>query len=450
MARFNPVEFYREAAAKPLSVAAPRTSYATPPTAQLSTIGHIFDKGAPLIADYITGEREKTRRSKEKQEMMDVLAAWYPKDGPEATDGETRAYGDWRGEASDREARKSSGPDAANALNLSTDAGFGMLMALTEDRRRQDEEREAAELTRRQTLDDATLAYQRKIEFEGLKGTPFERTLLAAGLKPGTDAWDNAWEAKVNKETTYRPGVVVNTGRVPPGYRVTPEGDLEMIPGGPAAIEAASKVEETAAEEDAAELEAIAEKEREQLVLESTASTQNIMEIALNGALNMLDAAAEDPLSLGASGTMSQIPAVLSSSYAGQLRSYVETLKSPVVMEGIEKLRASSAAGATGFGAMNKEELKILTERLGALNPDTTDPVILRNTLKGIQTQVEIVKRDVLANVPHDRLREIGLGHWIPNGTTTVPAGVTSTVPPADVTQEEWDAMTTNEQSLFR
>ena len=69
-------------------------------------------------------------------------------------------------------------------------------------------------------------------------------------------------------------------------------------------------------------------------------------------------------------------------------------------MGGIEELRKSSSAGATGFGAMNKEELGILIFRLGALDPDTTDDDILWNTLEGIRTQVEIVKKDVVANVP--------------------------------------------------
>jgi hypothetical protein len=134
----------------------------------------------------------------------------------------------------------------------------------------------------------------------------------------------------------------------------------------------------------------------------------------------MLDAADKDGLSLGASGTFSQIPGLFSGTYAGKIRSHIETLKSKIVMEGIEKLRASSSSGATGFGAMNEAELKILIERLGALTPATTDPAILRQTLNGVLEQIEIVKKDILANVPHDRLREIGLGFWIPEETKVV------------------------------
>ena len=63
---------------------------------------------------------------------------------------------------------------------------------------------------------------------------------------------------------------------------------------------------------------------------------------------------------------------------------------------------------------MNEAELKILTEMLGALDPDTTDPDILRKTLEGVRTQVEIVKADVLREVEPYRLHELGLGDWLP------------------------------------
>ena len=75
--RFNPVDFYRRAA-KPLSVAAPKTKFRSSPTAPLSTVGHFFDKAAPLIADYITAEREKEIRSADQanvEKMIEALTA---------------------------------------------------------------------------------------------------------------------------------------------------------------------------------------------------------------------------------------------------------------------------------------------------------------------------------------------------------------------------------------
>ena len=272
----------------------------------------------------------------------------------------------------------------------------------------------AAAAQRTQDLEDATLKQTRAMELESGKLSSFERTLLNAGYIRGSDEWNNAYKDYIAKQTRHNPGVVVNTGqKAPTGYRWTADNALEPIPGGPVATRVAADEQAAVVAEEAAELEAAAEEDRAQVAIESTAATQNVMENALNGAFSALDEADADAWSLGASGTISQIPALKSSTYAGRLRSHIATLRSPIVMQGIEKLRASSSSGATGFGAMNEAELKILTEMLGALDPDSTDPDILRKTLDGVRTQVEIVKTDVLKNVQPDRLREIGLGHWL-------------------------------------
>lgn len=268
----------------------------------------------------------------------------------------------------------------------------------------QNQATEAAATLRAEKVADSQLEHERKIAREGLDKTEFERTLLAAGIKPGSLEWNNAWKDFIYNKTNPGPGVVVNTGKAPPGYRWNEDGTAyEIIPGSQAAREA---------EEAAAEI--VEEKQAAQVAIESTAATQNVMENALDGAFAELDAAAADPFSLGASGTMSQIPALISDTYAGRLRSHILTLQSPIVMQGIEQLRASSASGATGFGAMNEKELDILLNMLGALNPDVTDSDIIRETLEGVRKQVEIVKSDVLKNVTPDRLRELGLGHWLP------------------------------------
>ena len=56
------------------------------------------------------------------------------------------------------------------------------------------------------------------------------------------------------------------------------------------------------------------------------------------------------------------------------------------------------------------------------MDPDSTDPKILRTTLEGVRKQVEIVKADVLENVPHDKLQKLGLGSWIPKQRMPSPA----------------------------
>ena len=69
--RFNPVDFYRKAALrKPLAVRAPRTRYRPATTPQLSTIGHLFDKAAGPLADYIKGERDRDDRANMQKALM--------------------------------------------------------------------------------------------------------------------------------------------------------------------------------------------------------------------------------------------------------------------------------------------------------------------------------------------------------------------------------------------
>ena len=294
---------------------------------------------------------------------------------------------------------------------------YGILNNLTEAQYQNKQAASAAAAQRTQDLDDATSKHNRAIELEKGKLTSFERTLLNAGYIRGSEAWNNAYGNYIAKQTRDSPGVVVNTGQPKPpvGFRYNADGtNLEMIPGGPAAIQAAEVEKTAAAEVETAELEAAEEDKRSQVAMESTASTQSVMENALDGAFAALDAAADDPFSLGASGTLSRFAALNSSTHAGRLRSHVATLISPIVMDGIERLRKSSSSGATGFGAMNEAELKILTDMLGALDPDSTDPDIIRKTLEGVRNQVEIVKADVLREVKPYRLRELGLGHWLP------------------------------------
>jgi len=90
---FNPVEFYRKAAStKPLSVAAPKTRRTPATTAQLSPVGHLFDKAAPLIADYITAEREKEIRSADEANAMKMMKALTDPQAGDAIDYELDAY----------------------------------------------------------------------------------------------------------------------------------------------------------------------------------------------------------------------------------------------------------------------------------------------------------------------------------------------------------------------
>ena len=306
-------------------------------------------------------------------------------------------------------------PDTSGLLNDLTMAQYQNEQAASAAAAQRKQDLDDATLIRTQTLDDAKSEHNRAMEKVRGKLTSFEQTLLNAGIERGSEAWNDAYEKRIAKLTSDNPGVVLNMGqKAPAGFRWAADGSLEPIPGGPAAIQADREEKAAVAESEAAEQEAAEEDKRAQVAMESTASTQRVMENALDGAFAALDAADADPFSLGASGTLSRVAALNSSTHAGRLRSHVATLISPIVMDGIERLRKSSSSGATGFGAMNEAELKILTDMLGALDPDSTDPDIIRKTLEGVRNQVEIVKADVLREVKPYRLRELGFGDWLP------------------------------------
>ena len=386
---FNPVKFYREAAsAKPLSVAAPQRRRPPVSKVPLSFASHAVGGLATLAEAALKAwqlQKEKDKEAAAEAEMQGMISALTRPGGQRAydavfdseTDGEIDAtYEDFRSQAQAASERPG-GMDAVRAGAVpKTRAGRGMLLALTHDEYRQRREREAAELKRSRELSD----------------TAADRAFRAEESDKTRAAADARHEAATRQRLEY--------------FGATQKAAQERI-----LDERKYKRDEKEAEDAIVKAKA-EEKKRQQL--EGTAVTQDIMGKALDGAFAALAAAKKDPLSLGAAGTLSQIPAILSSSHGGRLRSHIKTLKSPIVMGGIENLRKSSAAGATGFGAMNKEELGILINRLGALAPDTTDDDILWRPLDGIRKQVAIVKKDVVANVRPDRLRAIGLGHWLP------------------------------------
>ena len=386
---FNPVKLYREAAsAKPLLVSAPQRRRPPDSKVPLSFASHAVGGLATLAEAALKAwqlQKEKDKEAAAEAEMQGMISALTRPGGQRAydavfdseTDGEIDAtYEDFRSQAQAASERPG-GMDAVRAGAVpKTRAGRGMLLALTHDEYRQRREREAAELKRSRELSD----------------TAADRAFRAEESDKTRAAADARHEAATRQRLEY--------------FGATQKAAQERI-----LDERKYKRDEKEAEDAIVKAKA-EEKKRQQL--EGTAVTQDIMGKALDGAFAALAAAKKDPLSLGAAGTLSQIPAILSSSHGGRLRSHIKTLKSPIVMGGIENLRKSSAAGATGFGAMNKEELGILINRLGALDPDTTDDDILWRTLDGIRKQVAIVKKDVVANVRPDRLRAIGLGHWLP------------------------------------
>ena len=173
--RFNPIDFYRKAG-KPLSVKAREIKHRPVTTAQLSPVGHAFDKLSGPIADYITAEREKKRATAARAEMKDVLSAYYNRGGQPAYDAVANAPMDMdeTSDDVDRDAdiafNKTGGIEAVNAMDPSVaPEAQDMRVALMVDASRQRQAREERDETRRYQEGLAEINAQRA---KDLKGSP--------------------------------------------------------------------------------------------------------------------------------------------------------------------------------------------------------------------------------------------------------------------------------------
>jgi len=105
-------------------------------------------------------------------------------------------------------------------------------------------------------------------------------------------------------------------------------------------------------------------------------------------------------------GTLSLAHGLTTESYAGQLRSYVASLKSPVVLGAMMKLKKASATGATGFGSMNKAELQLLIDQIGGLDPNTTSPKIFKGTISRIADRYQRTMSRAIRSIDIEAIRK--------------------------------------------
>ena len=210
--RFNPIDFYRRAAsAKPLSVAAPKTRR-TSATAPLSPVGHLFDKAAPVIADYIKGEREKERVAAARAEMKDVLSAYYERGGEKAREAVLNAPMDIdeTSDDVDRDAliafNRPGGIEAVNRMDPSVSLeAQDMRIALMGDAYRQEREREAAELKRIQDRETYKFEQENKaFAPQGEERTKEYKNAVSMGFTPGTKEF-NDYMRRATKITPDEP-----------------------------------------------------------------------------------------------------------------------------------------------------------------------------------------------------------------------------------------------------
>jgi hypothetical protein len=353
--RFNPIDFYRKPAPrKPLAVRPPRTRYTQPTTPQLSTVGHLFDKAAPMIADYITAEKEKERVAAARAEMKDVLSAYYERGGQKAydavfdseTDGEIDAtYEDFRSQAQAASERPG-GIEAVNAMDPSVSPeAQDMRIALMGDAYRQEREREAAELKRSREMED----YIKKEQYKYRSPKTIKTAEGVYILNPDGSRGTRLGGAKAETQIT------IGAGELKKGFRTTETG-AEPIPGGsedPKTIQRKKEAERIAA----LNIENIKKLPGRRSAI--YASTLNAP--TFNTAIENAISEASSPLS---SGLTQQVLGGIAIGPAFDLERSLDTIKSNI---GFGELLRIKAAGGT-LGALSEMENRLLQAMQGALD----------------------------------------------------------------------------------
>lgn len=85
-----------------------------------------------------------------------------------------------------------------------------------------------------------------------------------------------------------------------------------------------------------------------------------------------------------------------------EARADLNAVKSKVVLNTMAEMRAASASGATGFGNMNREQLKVIEDSLGSLERAQTYDQVVMN-LKIIRDAMEGIKNSAQAEIDSTR-----------------------------------------------
>jgi len=151
---------------------------------------------------------------------------------------------------------------------------------------------------------------------------------------------------QVNQAPNLKPGQVLRQGPSKPDGS-SPDQWIEELPVRGPDVEAAVE----------------AEKAREGVRTTQKAEKANVMLNATSSITDLINGSG--PFS-PVVGTNSILLAMHSDTGAGKLRSHVATLRSGVAIQAMTRLKEASKTGATGFGQLNRAELQLLLDDMGA------------------------------------------------------------------------------------
>jgi hypothetical protein len=173
----------------------------------------------------------------------------------------------------------------------------------------------------------------------------------------------------------------------PAGYRYTPEGNLQMIPGGPAEVTATAAAEanrlarESAARQqkeldlriEAAQAQAKTEADKKAAAEVAVKTAGEDAKLSAETTLREIAKAErliESPL---AQGFGSSIGGFFSGSAANDLETSYDVIRANEALGRIIALKKASPTGSTGFGALNLKELETLQSRFAKLSRSMSD-----------------------------------------------------------------------------
>lgn len=149
--------------------------------------------------------------------------------------------------------------------------------------------------------------------------------------------------------------------KAPPGYRFTSEGDLEIIPGGPA------------------DAKAQAEKTKADVALSSQKERANLVIGKVDNALGKVS-----NLTAGYGSKLSNVPGT----DAKDLASTLDTIKANLGFDQLAEMKNQSKAGASGLGALSEQEMKLLISARTSLDQGQS-PAQLSKNLGDVKTHLQ-------------------------------------------------------------
>lgn len=210
-------------------------------------------------------------------------------------------------------------------------------------------------------------------DMAALEGVDYEQKHLKAAQdlqfeKAKTaEAWAAAQE-KEQKAKWQKTGGAVGPGgqKAPPGYRYTEEGNLEVIPGGPAQIK---------------------QQEQRDKLDKFVSSTESNMDRLAQAADEVL----KHPGLSGITGVRGKVPNI-PGGQAADAQALLDTLKSQVGLGVLQEMRQSSPTGGA-LGAVSDYENKILQANIAALDRSQSLPQFRANLQKIIDYSKRVKQR---------------------------------------------------------